>query len=142
MHAWLMRLPTHVVLHALSMRLPTHACLHACKPCCIVVGGPISLAAVIEAHNCGGRLGSCPGLVVGLSHDNAITAAHAVGLALLPLLHPHCRPHHSWRLPSPNAEATHRCTWCCHPFLVCPWFCLSPTRHCVTVTWPLVVRSV
>jgi hypothetical protein len=91
-----MHLPMHAVLQALLMHLPTHACLHARKPCCIVVGGPVSLAAVVKARNCGGRLGSCPGLVVGPSRDNAIAAAQAIGLASLPLSHPHCRPHHNW----------------------------------------------
>ncbi len=102
----------------MPMHLPTHACLHTRKPHCVVVGGPVSLAAVIEAHNCGGWSGSCPGLLVGPSRDNAIAAAHAVGLALLPLSHPCCRPHHNWRLPSPDAVATHWRTWHCCPFLV------------------------
>jgi hypothetical protein len=65
-----MCVPTHVVLQALPMHLPTHACLHACKPCCIIIGGTASLAAVVEARNYGGRSGSCPGLVVGPSRDS------------------------------------------------------------------------
>ncbi len=100
------------------MRLPTHACLHTHKSRCIVIGGPISLAAVVEAYNCGGWSGSCPGLLVGPSRDNAIAAAHAVSLALLPLLHQCCRLHQNWHPPSPDAVATHRRAWRRCPFLV------------------------
>jgi hypothetical protein len=113
-----MHFPMHAVLHMLPMRLPTHACLRARKPCCIVVRGPIPLAAVIKARDCGGRLGSCHGLVVGPSCDNAIAAAHSVGLASLPLLHLHCCLHHNWHLPCPDTVATLQRTWRCCPFLL------------------------
>jgi hypothetical protein len=113
-----MHFPTHAVLHALPMHLPTHACLHARKPHCIVIRGPVPLAAIVEACNCGGRLGSFHGLVVGPSHDNTIAAAHAICLVSSPLLHPLCRLHHHWRLPSPDAVATRWRTWRCCTHLV------------------------
>jgi hypothetical protein len=55
-----------------------NALTHTCGVT-IVVRGPAPLAAIIMAHDCGGRLGSCHGLFVGLSPDDAIAAAHAVG---------------------------------------------------------------
>jgi hypothetical protein len=102
----------------MPMRLPTHACLHTHKSRCIVIGGPVSLTFVVEAYNCRGRSGSCSGLLIGPSRDNAIAAAHAISLALSPLSHQRCRPHHNWRLPSPDAVTTHRRTWHCCPFFV------------------------
>ncbi len=100
----------------------------------IIVGGPIPLAAIVMARNCGGRLGSCHGQFVGLSRDDAIAAAHAT--------------------------VRHRCLCCtCIAACIITGICsvptqsrhigihgvvalilympvaLSPTRNHVTVTW-------
>jgi hypothetical protein len=106
---------------------------HACGVT-IVVGGPIPLAAIVMARNCGGRLGSCHGRFVGSSRDNAIAAAHATvrhcclcctyvaariitGICSVPMQSQHVSVHGIVAL-----------------ILYMP-MALSPTQHHVTLTW-------
>ncbi len=117
----------------LPMHLPMHACLHACKPCCIIARGHDLLADVAASRNCGGRSGSCPGLVDGPSRENAIATVHAVGciaahittgVLLVLTQKQHIRVHGAVTL-----------------VLYTPMV-LPPLLRCVMATWPLVVRLV
>jgi hypothetical protein len=127
-----MRFYTHGQCISPRMQFCTNTSLLA-----IVIRGSVPLAAIIAEHDCGGQLGTCCGLVVGLSGDDSIEVTHTVGLASLPLLHPHCCPHHNWHLPNRHV-VVHGAVAI---FLSMP-VVLLPTQRCVRVTWPLVVQPV
>jgi hypothetical protein len=124
----------------LADKCQADAFTHACGVT-IVVRGPIPLAAIIMAHNCGGQLGSCHGLFVGSSRDDAIAAG-------TPLVRHHClcctcvAARIIIGICSVQTQSRHVGVHGVVALVLYMPVALLPTRHHNTMTWPLVVRPV